>query len=304
MSDIRDIARLYDIRDILGLSGNVDRIICPLPGHIHYNNTPSFSIIDATPRSVQMWRCWGMCDAFGDVIDLVGRLHIPGYDSARDVHRAIALLDEKHEFSTPKTVRLKENLGQMEYMDYLPPSGRVIAYARHRGISEEAVEAFRIGSDGNYMSIPAFDENGVLKSVKFRNTESVGPRFRMLKGSKGAIFNSSRIAYTTKPLLIVKSEIVAMVMWSKGIQNVCAPVWGETADISQWNYLFSLSPKRVYVGDNDRKPETRETMNKAARDRCKAIRAELRFPPEAYKDLDDWALADPGAVEVVQAWLA
>src|SRR5215216_3600957 len=66
---IRDMSRLFDIRDVLHLNGHKKQIVCPLPQHVHHNRTPSFSIF-TTPSGKQRFKCHGNCRCEGDVIDL------------------------------------------------------------------------------------------------------------------------------------------------------------------------------------------------------------------------------------------
>jgi hypothetical protein len=44
-------------------------------------------------------------------------------------------------------------------------------------------------------------------------------------------------------------------------------------------------------------------MQAAAKERAKVLGAELRFPPEGYKDVDLWILKDPSAASVIRSWL-
>jgi hypothetical protein len=93
-----EISRLYDIRDVTG-SGKT-KIICPLPDHRHFNYTPSFNIYFEGGK--QRWYCHG-CGRGGDVIDLVGYLNIPAYNSADAAHikRAINILTNGKVAVTP-----------------------------------------------------------------------------------------------------------------------------------------------------------------------------------------------------------
>ena len=62
--ELRDLRRLYDIRDLLHLGSNKKLIVCPLPQHYHHHGTASFSIYYtklwlpevSLPR--QLWQGW------------------------------------------------------------------------------------------------------------------------------------------------------------------------------------------------------------------------------------------------------
>ncbi len=91
--DIRDVRRIYDIHDVLGVSNRTRWMVCPLPGHVHNSNTASFSIY-WDEEGVQRFKCHGNCGLMGDVVDLVGYLEVPGYDprSINSVMQSVALL--------------------------------------------------------------------------------------------------------------------------------------------------------------------------------------------------------------------
>src|SRR5690348_11407496 len=138
MSDLhalRDIRRLYDIRDVLHLGAHKKIIVCPLPQHVHHNRTPSFSIFVTHETNTQKWKCHGNCSLEGDVLDLVGYLHVPGYQpkNGEDVKRALAILSGRTQINPPKAETTKApTLNNGLYKLYLPAGSEVIEYARRR----------------------------------------------------------------------------------------------------------------------------------------------------------------------------
>lgn len=236
----------------------------------------------------------------------MGYLQIPGYDPENGDHvlRAAALLSQGFEpAGEPIRAPERPTLSPLLYRDFLPVEEKVIKYAGGRGLTRTTLEKFHIGQHRGAMSIPTF-ENGVLKGIKYRATwEDANVRFWSEPGSQRALFNYDRIAYTTEPVLIAKGEIPVMLLDQYEIL-AGAPNSGEGSwDMSQWRHLFAFASKVVVVGDNDESPEIRARMQERARQRAESLGAELRFPPEKFKDIDQWVLEDPSGIAVVRSWL-
>lgn len=305
---LRDVRRIYDMYDVLGLDGHTDKIVCPLPQHPHHNYTPSFHIysaVDSDGHTTQRFQCHGACGLFGDVIDLVGYMHIPGYNGNNPEHvrDAVGLLSAHEPVSVPKVRARKAALPQNKWREYLPPGPEVITYARKRGLHENTLKHFKVGQYKHYMSMPVFEE-GLLKAIKFRSTlPDAKLRFWAEKGSAKALFNYDAVAYKEFPILFLKGEIPVMLMHQLGFM-ACAPVNGEASNLlEEWANILAFSRRIVVVGDNDPNPRTRKNMQEKARQRAEILRADLRFPPEQYKDIDEWVLDDPSAVEEIWRWL-
>jgi hypothetical protein len=303
MDELRDIARLYDIYVLLGLDHRKKLFLCPLPQHIHTSNTPSFNVKVIHGR--QRWICFGNCGKGGDVIDLMGYMYIPNFSPKNPEHirMAAARLQDKP-IAPPVVLAVKKELDQglwRKYADEL--DSKVILYADRRGLTSETLKKFRIGSRKGAMAIPVF-ENTVLKAIKFRSTaKQPKMRYWSEEGSQEALFNYDAIAYTEKPVLIVKGEIPVMLLDQYGLLACCTTVGEGKSDISEWKHLFAFCPKIVVVTDNDKDPEVRKKMVAKAEDRAKALNAELKAPPEKSKDIDAWVLDDPGAIDTIKGWL-
>ena len=304
MDEIRDVARLYDIYEILHLDHRKKVFLCPLPQHVHHENTPSFSV--KFFRGHQRWRCFGNCGKGGDVIDLIGYLSIPNYDRLNREHLKMAVARLQHvTVSPPRIVERKTSIGQGAWKQYVDElSSRVILYAEQRGLSYETLRKFKIGEMSGAMAIPAF-EDGTLKAIKFRSTaRNPKMRYWAQEGSVVALFNHDAVAYTDKPVLVVKGEIPVMLLDQYGLL-ACATTAGEAnANISQWAHLFVFSPKVVVVTDNDRDPEIKQRIAAWARERADILKAELVAPPEKYKDIDEAILAEPEVMlPMIRGWL-
>lgn len=291
-SPFREAHALYDIHTILGT--NKRWMVCPLPGHRHVSNTPSFSIF-VSPDGVQRFKCHGNCAKQGDVIDLVGYMNMNDYDYNNEEHIKMALgfLSQRFEIKPPVIEKPKRIPGD-EYKHYLPPSDEVIKYAATRGLTVETLEHFDVGSYESYMSMPCFEDR-YLVGIKFRNIRE-GGRFWQARGSRKGLFNYDEVAYTSEPVLIVKGEIPAMLCSQWGFLT-CAPTAGENSDVGTYMDVLSWSDKRVVVGDND--------APGFARKRRQQLHAYLKFPPEQYKDIDEYMLAEPeNARKELTKWLS
>jgi len=294
---------LYDIYDLLSLDRSKKVYLCPLPTHVHHNNTPSFSV-RTFKDGVQRFRCFGSCGLGGDVVDLIGYIQIPGYDPKNpEMVRMAAARLQGEKISPPVFEQKKTSLEPGLWRKYTPPSERVIAYGISRGLTLETLQKFKIGEKRGAMAIPVF-ENAILKAIKFRSTaRNPKVRYWSEEGSVVALFNHDAVALSDDPILVVKGEIPAMLLDQLGFK-ACAPTAGEgRSDMSQWAHLFSFSKKVVVVGDNDPDPKVREKIVAATKIRAEQLHAELRFPAEQWKDIDAWLLAEPAAIQVVRAWL-
>jgi hypothetical protein len=303
--DIKDVRRLYDIKVILGMQRK-NQIVCPLPQHPHHDYTPSFSVFNAK-GGVQLFKCHGSCGLGGDVIDLTGYMKVPGYNPKNKDHikRAISLLSG-FEYCPPKPPKKKSILTN-DMADRYALKSQVVEYAQKRGLNPETLKRFKIGQLDTsviWMTIPTFT-GSKLTMMKMRNLNAVGKkdRFRNLEGSESGIFNVNEVKNKTEPVLILKAEIPSMLATQYGFLS-CAPNAGENAFQEEWLKELSFSKKRVVVGDNDKDPKVREKMTAFMKSRAEGLRAELRFPPENYKDIDEFMLAEPNtATELIKGWL-
>ena len=298
-----EISRIYSDRlfDMTGATPRRRKILCPLPMHNHSNYTPSFSIYWS--RNRWCWRCFGNCNLRGDVIDFVGYMHIPGYDprDPQKLSKAISMLTGENYTPSPPTPpeRTHETRLPAGVLDrYRPISPEVISYGRARGVNEGTLRSFYVGAHYDhrhtYMTIPTIEE-GQVTGIKLRNIDPGGARYRSVKGSRAGLFNYDSVLYQSGHIFVVKGEIAALVMIERGLL-ACAPSGGESMKLDQ-RYVNALALAHVIViGDNDRDQEVREKTRKMAEERSKSLGAKLVFPPEKYKDVDEWILDNPEAI--------
>jgi hypothetical protein len=292
-----EVSRLYDIRDIT--RSDRKKIVCPLPDHRHHNYTPSFSIFFTSGK--QRWHCHG-CGRGGDVIDLVGYMNVPGYDpeNSEKLKTAINILTGGQYSSSPVIPPPPKptSLYQGEWKNYLPAGDVVREYALGRGITEEVFDRFLLGEaifyNSLYMTIPAFHD-GVLQAVKLRKVSgSSSLRYMAIDGSRSALFNWDGVKNHTGTVFFVKGEIAALVLESLDYR-ACATTNGEAGDITPFMPALMKASQIILISDNDDKETTRRQIRKSALRRAKLLNAQLVYPSENFKDIDEWLLAEPEA---------
>ena len=302
--NIRDVARLYDIRVVLNLDPSEKTWVCPFPQHPHNEYTPSLGVTDFDDGR-QRFTCFGTCGAQGDVIDAVGYISIPNYQphNREHVNTALGLLQSGWEPCEPRPVEKAAALGWDAYENLDYPGDRVVEYAKGRGLAMDTLHRWGIRDRSGAMAIPVF-HFGTLVALKYRATWP-NPKLRYWSepGSKKGLFGYADVYLTDRPVLVVKGEIAAMLASQFGFL-ACAPTSGEDNDAAEFKYALGFSPKVVVVGDNDASPETRRKMQAAAARRAEVLGAELRFPPDHIKDIDLWLLQEPQmAAASIREWL-
>lgn len=297
-----EVSRAYSERifDIAGTSRSKRKIVCPLPGHHHQSYTPSFSIYWSGDR--WRWRCHGNCNKQGDVIDLIGYTNLPNYDpnDSKQLSRAISMLTGEN-FNPVPPLPPKKTVSQLsptQWRDY-PLKWQVIQYAGDRGICKDMLEKYRIGgwADGDgkiWMTLPTF-HGYELRGIKMRNLGE-GLRYRAVKGSRAGLFNMNNVHYNTGRVYVVKGEIAALVLIQRGLL-ACAPTGGEAMVLGEEYQKALAFADVVVIGDNDRDPDVRTETTRLAVERATSLHAQLTFPPDEYKDVDEWVLNDPEAIE-------
>lgn len=301
IDELRSVRKLYDMRQLLGMPNSKRVIMCPLPGHLHHSNTPSFSVFTGKD-GVQRFHCFGNCNKQGDIIDLVGYMKIPGYKDhdPKDIMQAINyLVSSGVEIKEPQKIERPAELNPTEWKKYVPAGHRVVNYLRERGLFPETVEKFKIGEFQNAMTIPCF-EGGILKAIKCRTINK--KIFFNIKGSVKSLFNHDTVLWSDEPILVLKGEIPVMMLDQMGFLACCV-TGGEASDIEPWKYVFSFSKKVVVVGDNDADPEINARMQAKMMKKAEILGGEFRTPPPKYKDIDEWLLAEPMGIETVRSWL-
>lgn len=279
------LRRLNDIRILAGMR-NKKISVCPLPDHIHSNYTPSFSVY--WYQGVQYFKCHGFCGAFGDVIDFFGYKEIPGYDKTGDRREAAERLNGNQKFSPPKPLPPPRPMANYLWRDYRPISPEARQYALSRGISDEQIEEFCLGSSENWLTIPTFHDMNLM-GIKLRNIKN-GFRYKSVKGSKRGLWGYNDVVHAQGTVYVCKGEIAAIVMRRFGFLS-CAPTGGEHAKIDRIPLVLD---NVIVIGDND-PPDIALQTRRQAEERAEILKGKLLFPPPEFKDIDEWLLKDPHA---------
>ncbi len=198
----------------------------------------------------------------------------------------------------------------------LPPNQQTIEYALSRGLTQQQIERFRIGTPPTamkrdpynlrrpeiWMAMPTF-HHAELRGIKLRNTTGNGLRYLAVAGSRKGLFNHDAVFLASNLVLVVKGEIAAMVAERFGFL-ACAPTGGEGSYIKELRVALSQC-KPVVVGDNDPDPKVAVQTRLFAERRAAWLGAELRFPPSPYGDIDEYLLKDTeAAMAEVGRWIA
>lgn len=320
MISLDDLRNMYDILNIVpGLRGRYAKWgICPLPMHRHSSTpTPSFSVQYWNGR--QRWKCFGACGKNGDVIDLIGYMYMPNYDreDVKQYLKAAEILSGgDFKVSTPELPPKIPTLPQWIWKDMIPPSEETVNYAKSRGLLQEQIDKFRIGTPTpdmkdrygiwypqKWMSIPTF-HGDELMGVKLRNMRGEDFRYMSIVGSRRGLFNYNNVYMTTDPVLILNGEMAVMVADRFGLL-ACAMTSGEMGSFKEFRNALALS-KNIVVGDNDEHLSSadRERIMLSTQKKATLLAADLVYPPKQYKGWDDWVLDDDNAMEEVKKWIS
>jgi hypothetical protein len=239
-------------------------------------------------------------------------MKIPGYDprDKNDVKEAASLLTGSLKIDPPEVATTKvPELNNNAWRKYIPIQDNAVEYLRSREIGRAAIEYFRIGSlrtiSTTWVTMPTFHDER-LRGIKLRNitAKQRHERFSSIPGGVEGLFNFNVVNETTEPVLIVKAELSVINLWQYNILS-CAPTGGEGSYVHHQSLAGSLafSRKRIVVGDNDPDVKVSEKTKGQAKKRAEIFNAKLMFPPERYKDLDDWIKADKQAIPQIREWL-
>ena len=305
---IVDVIDSHSIRSVIGWPDNRHYGLCPL----HSERHASFSVYYF--RGKEWWKCHSHCGS-GDVIDLVGRLQINGYDRTNwdQRRRAAEILDGNYIAAPVEAPPPIPELPNWLVDHMLPPSPKTILYALSRGITRDQIDEFKIGTPkpwmkeppynifcpSNWMAIPTFSINdeGGLVAIKLRSiVPNTQFRFMSVKGSQKGLWGAMRVLWHDCPILLLKSEIPAIIA-RRVYSYTCAPT-GEGNKIAEFAHIFSFSRKTVIVADND------EAGKAAALAKSKIIKNSIVvYPPEDYKDFDQAYRENPKEMkDLVKEW--
>lgn len=318
MNSFSDIRAMFNLEDVSGVRRWG---LCPMKVHAHANNTPSFSIFWVTinGEQTQWFKCHGNCGLQGDVIDFIGYQQMPGYspDNLELKKEALQILiGGAHTPSHPSPPPPPKPLPQWLHLDFQPIAFQVKKFLQTRGVEPWQIEKYHLGSAEHIaehsvikgrdalLSIPTF-HGETLRGIKIRKTYDSSFNYFAVSGSHKGLFGYNNVIGHEGITIVCKGEIAAMVVEKVvGEQaRVCAPTAGETAGVESVRAAILSAKTAILIGDNDPDPKVRERIVQATLDRGKSLGAKVVFPPNSYKDIDEFILAEPGpASAMLRAW--
>ena len=213
-------------------------------------------------------------EVFGDNALEIGGTLLPQSKQSPNTNGTITTLKPKKTYTELKfdlPIQQASRLWAVDikFLDYLKNT---------RKLSETVIKQFKIGSTGDAISIPIYEE-GKLVNIRYRrdpskdNDEEAGARYSQEKGAKTALFNGDILSSGIKQVYIVEGEFDAMQLIDRGITNVVSTTLGASSFPKDWVPKFDDIKQIYLVYDTDE--EGRSGMKKAAEklgiDKCKLV---------------------------------
>lgn len=154
--------------------------------------------------------------------------------------------------------------------DIKPPSNTAIDFMRSRGLTDETIKHFRVGSqNGNTISFPYY-RRGELTNIKYRSVKE--KKFWGSKDTELILFNRDNIE--SEELIICEGEFDCMALHQYGFEAVSVPggAGGHPWVESEWEYLETF--KTIYLcfdTDTAGQQGARDLAIKIGEWRCKVV---------------------------------
>lgn len=218
---------------------------CPHPDH--HDETPSFRIHYDSKNGWYSWMCFAChagkkgeltqngkiirgSDAIAFVIwlsDYNGSPHILSFQEA-----VIELLqffnlpvpEEKKRIVT-KQERMNEILSEAFQQGF--HGSEAESYALNRGLSEETLKRFHVGTDGERLAIPLINERGQIQGMIYRHLHGEEPKYYHSSAHEGFIkstylFGTEYLDSSDKNVFITEGCFDVMLASQYGVKNVLA----------------------------------------------------------------------------------
>lgn len=165
-------------------------------------------------------------------------------------------------------------------------------FLKKRGFTEKALNTFKLGWDGQNITIPIF-EKGKLVNIRKRKNPLIQddgkmPKYFSITGTEIGMFNTDSIKPDTRPVFITEGEFDAISLWvaGNGDVQVVSGTGGASSFKEEWAKKYFKGKQKIYICyDNDRPGfEGAEKVSKIlGPQRCKIIAL-----PSGIKDLNDF----------------
>jgi twinkle protein len=189
------------------------------------------------------------------------------------------------------------------------PKARVLNYLHSRGLTDDAIAAYKVGSNDNDTEIIfPFLRAGELVNVKYLRVERPDEKkvIRQEKDAEPCLFGWQAIPDTARSVVIAEGEIDAMTWWQMGFPALS--VWSGAGNLqwveNEWDRLACFDT--IYVAlDSDNAGQAGATalIERLGRGRCWLIKTPFKdaneclqkgFDRESFRDIIDAAISlDP-----------
>jgi twinkle protein len=153
------------------------------------------------------------------------------------------------------------------------PRGSVSAWLEDRGLSTAALEAYRVGSQGDEIVMP-FYRDGDLVAVKYRNVHDKRKQ-RVEKGGAMPLFGWQAIPDNARSVVITEGELDAVACWQMGFPALSVPngAQGLTWIEVEFGALERFDVIHVWM-DADEQGQTaaRKIVDRLGAHRCRVVR--------------------------------
>lgn len=155
--------------------------------------------------------------------------------------------------------------------DRAKEKSRAWEYLTGRGISPDAIRAYRIAETGSEVVFPYFHEENLV-GIKYRGLGE--KRFRVEAGCTPALFGWQAIPKNQRHVAITEGEIDAMSLYTYGYPSLSVPFGGGKGAKHAWieqEYERLSRFDRIYLSfDNDREGQIalHEVVGRLGRERC------------------------------------
>ncbi|MCK4686574.1 MAG: AAA family ATPase [Candidatus Lokiarchaeota archaeon] len=140
-----------------------------------------------------------------------------------------------------------------------------------RKLKQGTLDHFKIGTNGNKISIPIYD-NSQLINIRYRRNpkETTGAKYTQESHCRIKLFNGDIIDSNLKEVYITEGEIDAMLLWQGGYKNVISTTLGASYFSKEWVKKLKNVEKFYIIYDNDKDGQNgaKELIKKLGEDRC------------------------------------
>lgn len=237
-----DVEKFYsEVGDLELTDAGADWLaLCPF----HEDSKPSLSI-----RKLDgVFVCFG-CDAKGSVFDFYARGNKVDFDAALDVVREFAGVAEAVR-RPAEVVEDDEEKGPPEPLDpadverwhnaLMKDEPRLSAFKKARGLKDDSIRKFKLGYDGQRITIPVYDETGALANVRryLPNAPKGVSKVIGLRGHNGRRLLLCNVFGRGSPIVLCEGEMDTIIADQEGL-NATTITSGAGNWLPVWNALFT-----------------------------------------------------------------